>query len=44
MGPSEEALRLADFLIRECGLTVDRITLGYAVMAWCDEEEKNDDR
>ena len=42
MGPSEEAMRLANFLINECGLTVDRYALGYAIDGWCDAEEARD--
>ncbi len=32
MGPTREALALADFLISKYGLTVDRYALAYAIM------------
>lgn len=37
MGPSKEALALADFLIARYGLTADRYQLAYAIM---EHEEK----
>lgn len=32
MGPSDESLALADFLISKLGLQIDRINLAYAIM------------
>lgn len=37
MGPTQEALALADFLISRYGLTADRYQLAYAIM----EHEEN---
>lgn len=37
MGPTPEALALADYLIANLGLTVDRIALAYACMTHIEE-------
>ena len=42
MGPTEESLELADKIIAEYGLAVDRYNLAYTIMAW--EEENEHDR
>lgn len=44
MGPTEESLSLADKIIAEHGLTVDRYELAYTIMAWEQEQEPANDR
>ncbi len=39
MGPTEEALSLADFLIAEFNLAVDRYVFAYAIMGWIERED-----
>lgn len=39
MGPTEESLDLADRIIREHSLSIDRYALAYTVMAWVEEQE-----
>ena len=34
MGPDEKALEMADFLIKENNLQVDRIQLAYSIQAF----------
>lgn len=42
MGPSNESLALADYLIAKLGLQVDRITLAYAIMDHVEVEYAED--
>lgn len=38
MGPKEKYLRLADHLINEYSLDVDRISLAYSIQNWWEGE------
>jgi hypothetical protein len=44
MGPTKESLELADWIIDEYHLTIDRYDLAYTIMAWEQEQERSNDR